>query len=230
MYEPMRKANRKKVWKSIEDPEAECIWNPQDDDDAQDEPIQATVQEEEPIHLVAEEFMEALDKPLTDDQAAMITNLFRSHACVLEWPAQHVTWQTHNVSLLEAVFGSIELYSQATPPGHTSVISHHTADSTWETKEGNENWSTGPEDCPESWIHKALGCDSATLYLVATIHYILKKMIIRSSNMKATAALFCVKFTGLHHCINGWKYVGGSKKLKPSSNRQLQPQFSPYSL
>ena len=75
MYEPMRKANRKEVWKSIEDPEAEYIWNPQDDDDAQDEPTQATVQEEEPIHPVAEEFMEALDKPL------MMTKLLWSPTC-----------------------------------------------------------------------------------------------------------------------------------------------------
>ena len=54
--------------------------------------------------------------------------------------------------------------------------------------------------------------ESATLYLVATIHYILKKIIMGSSNMKATTAMFRVKLTGLRHCINGGKYVGGLKK------------------
>ena len=45
IYDPVRKANHKEVWKCIEDPEAECIWNPpNDDDNTQDNPAEASVQ------------------------------------------------------------------------------------------------------------------------------------------------------------------------------------------
>ena len=54
--------------------------------------------------------------------------------------------------------------------------------------------------------------DSATLYLAATLHYIIRKTIVGSSNMKQIAMSFRVRLMGLHHCINGHKYEGGSKK------------------
>ena len=89
MYEPVHWANQKEVWNSIKDPEAKCIWSPGDDNNgAQDVTVQATVQEEELVHSDAEEFIQALDKPLTDEQALMITDLFWSHACMLEWQGQ----------------------------------------------------------------------------------------------------------------------------------------------
>ena len=77
MYELVHHANQKEVWKSIKDTEAECIWNPgDDDDDGQDATAQAMVQQEEPVCPVAEEFIQVLDKPLPDKQAMMITDLF----------------------------------------------------------------------------------------------------------------------------------------------------------
>ena len=78
MYDPVHHAKRKEVWKSIEDLEAECFWNPQDDDNTPDELTQAMVQEEVPTCPVAEEFIEGLDETLTDEQATMVTDLFRS--------------------------------------------------------------------------------------------------------------------------------------------------------
>ena len=45
MYKPVHHTNWKEVWKSIKDPEAECIWNLGDDDeDAQATTAQAMVQ------------------------------------------------------------------------------------------------------------------------------------------------------------------------------------------
>ena len=89
MYKPVCQANHKEVWNSIKDPEAECIWNPGDDNDGtQGDAFQATVQEEEPVCPNTEEFIQALDEPLSDEQALMIMDLFQSHACMLEWQGQ----------------------------------------------------------------------------------------------------------------------------------------------
>ena len=54
--------------------------------------------------------------------------------------------------------------------------------------------------------------DSVMLYLTTTLHYVLKKALLESSNMKDTAKTFHVKLMALHHCINGHHYMGGSKK------------------
>ena len=54
--------------------------------------------------------------------------------------------------------------------------------------------------------------DLATLYLAATLSYTLKKVLLSSVSMKDTAKTFCVKLTALRCCINGHKYMGGSKK------------------
>ena len=84
VYDPARKANCKEVWKCIEDPEAEYIWNPPNNDDyTQDEPAEASVQQHEQPHIITEEFIQALEEPLTDKQALIITDLFRSHTCML---------------------------------------------------------------------------------------------------------------------------------------------------
>ena len=57
--------------------------------------------------------------------------------------------------------------------------------------------------------------DLATLYLMATLSYTMRKALLSSGNMKDMAKTFCVKLTTLQHCINGHKYTGGSKK-KPA--------------
>ena len=59
---------------------------------------------------------------------------------------------------------------------------------------------------------KDLAEDSVMLYLAATLHYVLKKALLGSSNMKDTVKTFHVKLTALCHCINGCHYTGGSKK------------------
>ena len=57
--------------------------------------------------------------------------------------------------------------------------------------------------------------DSATLYLAVTLSYTLGKALLGSRNMRDMAKTFCVKLTSFWHCINGRKYMGGSKK-KPA--------------
>ena len=89
MYDSVHCANGKEVWKSIKDPEAECIWNLGDNnDDGQAATAQAMVQQGEPVCPDAEEFIQALDEPLSDEQAMMVTDLFQSHACMQEWQGQ----------------------------------------------------------------------------------------------------------------------------------------------
>ena len=61
---------------------------------------------------------------------------------------------------------------------------------------------------------KEWGEDSATLYLAATILYYVHCAILGKSNMNTTAKVFQVTLTGLRHCINGRKYVGGSELKK----------------
>ena len=83
MYELVCCANQKEVLKSIKDPEGECIWNPGDNNDnSQEATAQTTFQQEEPFCPEAEEFIQVSDKPLSDEQAVMVTDLLRSHACM----------------------------------------------------------------------------------------------------------------------------------------------------
>ena len=65
-----------------------------------------------------------------------------------------------------------------------------------------------PKDM-EQW-----GEDSATSYLAATIYYYVHHAILGKSNMTNTAKAFHVTLTGLQHCINGRKYISGSKAKK----------------
>ena len=79
-----------------------------------------------------------------------------------------------------------------------------------ETEQLAELISPDPEYM-KPWANK-----SATLYLATTLHYVLRKAVVGMENMKQTAKLFRVKLMGLHHCINGRKYEGGSKKMAQS--------------
>ena len=56
--------------------------------------------------------------------------------------------------------------------------------------------------------------NSATLYLVATIHYYVRKAISRQGSMKDLTKQFQVKLTALRRCINGRKYEGGSQAAR----------------
>ena len=76
------------MWKSIKDPEGKCLWDLDDDDGDQEAPAEATVQQEQHAQPEAEEFIQAWDEPLTNEQALLVTNLFRSHTCMLEWQGQ----------------------------------------------------------------------------------------------------------------------------------------------
>ena len=58
------------------------------------------------------------------------------------------------------------------------------------------------------------GEDSATSYLAATIYYYVHHAILGKGNMTNIAKAFHVTLTGLWHCINGRKYVSGSKAKK----------------
>ena len=50
-----------------------------------DKPVGTSIQREEPKHHDMDEFIESLETPLTDAQAWMVADLFRSHCYMLEW-------------------------------------------------------------------------------------------------------------------------------------------------
>ena len=88
VYNPVCRANRGEILNCVEDPEAECIWNRDDKDDGDDDkPLGASIQKE-PKHCDMDEFIKSLETPLTNAQAQMVADLFRSHCCMLEWQAQ----------------------------------------------------------------------------------------------------------------------------------------------
>ena len=61
--------------------------------------------------------------------------------------------------------------------------------------------------------------DSATLYLAATIFYLMEKAVAKASNMKCMAGKLRIHLSGLCRCINGRIYEGGTmaKKCKAST-------------
>ena len=70
VYNPVHRANRGKILNCVEDPEAECIWNRDDEDDGDDdEPVGTSIQKEELKHCDMDEFIESLETPQTDAQA-----------------------------------------------------------------------------------------------------------------------------------------------------------------
>ena len=82
VYDPVHHANRKEVCKSIKDPEGKCLWDPDDDNGNQEAPAEAMVQQEQCAQPKAEEFIQAWDEPLTNEQALLVTDLFRSHLSI----------------------------------------------------------------------------------------------------------------------------------------------------
>ena len=77
-----------KRWNSIKDPEGKCLWDPEDGDGNQAAPAEVMVQQEQFAQPKAEKFIQAWDEPLTNKQALLVTDLFSSHTCMLEWQGQ----------------------------------------------------------------------------------------------------------------------------------------------
>ena len=67
---------------------------------------------------------------------------------------------------------------------------------------------------PNPNLMKDWADDSVTLYLAATLYYWFEKIITKCSNMKQVAGQFRVQLMGLHRCINGRIYKGGSAAQK----------------
>ena len=147
----------------------------------------------------------------------MVAELYRSHACMLEWQGQvsmllgklstmvdHKTFLTiaytmvkllHQILLLLTVTMKL---SPLTPPRH---VPHN-------------EWIF-QRILPDPAKLKDWAEDLATLYLMATLSYTVREALLGSGNMKDMAKTFCVKLTTLQHCINSHKYTGSSKK-KPA--------------
>ena len=70
--------------------------------------------------------------------------------------------------------------------------------------------------------------DRATLYLAATIFYWMEKAVAKTSNMKHVAGKFRIHLLGLHRCINGRIYKGGTMAQKhKASTADTTPKKTP---
>ena len=214
MYDLVHHASRKEIWNSIRDPKGKCLWDPEDDDGDQAAPAEAMVQQEQHAWPEAEEFIQAWDEPLTNEQALLVTDLFRSHACMLEWQEQVSMLlgklaTSVSLKLFLAILNStVKLLHQVTlPPEVMMKLTLPERLKHAPVKEQLAAQVTPDPDYMKPWTD-----ESATLYLAATMYYVIRKAMGVQGNMKHTATLFRVKLMGLCHCINGWKYQGGSKK------------------
>ena len=158
MYDPVHHANREEVWKSIKDPEGKCLWYPEDDDGNQEAPAEAMVQQEQCAWPEAEEFIQAWDEPLTDKQALLVTDLFRSHTCMLEWQGQvsmllgKLATSVSPKLFLVILNSTVKLLHQVTP-----TRSYYEVDPTWEAKMSTHEGMTGSTGIPWSRLHEAVG-------------------------------------------------------------------------
>ena len=87
----VRWANHMEVKEAIEDPGGACIWDwdpDEQDQGEEDPPASASVQQETLQSPGINDLIKSLNQALTDEQAWMVTKLYRSHACMLEWQGQ----------------------------------------------------------------------------------------------------------------------------------------------
>ena len=143
--------------------------------------------------------MHDLDEMLSDDQVRLIEKLLHSHVCMLEWqgqvlmllgklvtsvsPKMYLTLLNATVKPMHQVMLPEAVKAQLTPPENP--------------KKGKQRVTITDNVTPNPEYMKPWSEDSATLYLAATLHYVIRKLIISSSNMKQTAKSFRVKLMGL---------------------------------
>ena len=143
--------------------------------------------------------MHGLDEMLSDDQVRLLEKLLHSHVCILEWQGQvsmllgklvtsvsqkmYLTLLNATVKLMHQVLLPEAMKAQLTPPENP--------------KKGKQRVTIMGNVMPDPEYMNPWLEDSATLYLAATLHYIIRKLIIGSSNMKQTAKSFRVKLMGL---------------------------------
>ena len=146
-----------------------------------------------------EDVLHGLDEILSDDQVRLLEKLLYSHVCMLEWqgqvsmllgklvtsvsPKMYLTLLNATVKLMHQVLLPEAMKAQLTPPENP--------------KKGKQRETIMDNVTPDPEYMRPWSEDSATLYLVATLHCIIRKLIIGSSNMKQTAKSFRVKLTGL---------------------------------
>ena len=194
MYDPVKWANRKEIQNCIKEPEAQCIWDCTDDDndDSQEKPTEATIQEENHPYQDPEEFIELLDEPLSDDQSCVVANLFRSHACKIKWQGQVSMLLGKLLTLLSpktfmAILNAMvkPLHQVMLPP---TVITK--LDPSPKPKKVTRNETIVQKITPNLELIKDWADDSTKLYAAATLHYFIKKTILGSSNMKSNVTAF----------------------------------------
>ena len=158
--------------------------------------------------------MHGLDETLSDDQVRLIEKLLHSHVCMLKWQGQ-VSMLLGKLVTSVSPKMYLALLNATVKPMHQvmlpeAVKTHLTPPES--PKKVKQTVAIADKVTPDLEYMKPWAEDLVTLYLVATLHYVIRKMIVGSINMKQTAKSFRGRLMGLCHCINGHKYEGGSKK------------------
>ena len=122
----------------------------------------------------------------------MVADLYRSHACMLEWQGQvsmllsKLSISLNPKSFLAIVNSFMKLLHQVTlPPAVSTQLAP-----TLPLKKMSQNKRIVQKITPNPSLMKDWAEDSAMLYLAASLHYFIKKMVHGSSNMKEMATTF----------------------------------------
>ena len=223
VYEKVSKANWKEI-NTVTDADGHCIWDPDvmagnTDDEDNDKDID--IQEEEgvptPPDLV--NIIQSLEMELDAHQIDKIVMLLQCHSEMLEWQAmvpkmlaevgksvdpvtfkvilQTVIWPMHQINLPEAFLATPKKAKKMNLSREAKIVCQIAP---------NPNKMT-------EWSE-----DSATLYLAATIFYLMEKAVAKNSNMKCMAEKFRIHLSGLCRCINGRIYEWGTVAQKPKAS------------
>ena len=207
VFKPAEKANRRVVLESISDTEAHCIWDTLEDPDQSDNEM--TIQEETDANWV--DFLQSIDKDLIEDQMKNIVQPFKSHCIMLEHQAQ-VSHQLAELSqMLSPKVFLLVLQNSVWPMFQLTILEKFKPKFPSPTEKPSRDEQIIRKVLPYSKQLTQWAENSATLYLVATVYYYMRKAISRQGSMKDLTKQFRVKLTVLKRCINGRKYEGGSQ-------------------
>ena len=214
IFEPAEKANRRAVLESISDTEAHCIWDTLEDLDQSDDEM--TIQEEAdtPKFINWVDFLQLIDEDLTEDQMKCIVQLFKSHCMMLEHQAQVSHQLAELGQMLSLKMFLLVLQNLVWPMFQLTIPEKFMPKFPSPMKKPSRDEQIIRKVLPDSKQLTQWAENSATLYLVATIHYYVRKAISRQGNMKDLTKQFWVTLTALEKCINGRKYEGGSQAAR----------------
>ena len=194
VHEVVHKANHKAVLESIDDTDATCIWDPDNDNDADTGPPLSPWSKKKELSELTQPswLMQSLEQPLTEYQTQMIGDLFYMQTCMLEYQ-DHISMilvelakSLDPVSFMTVLKASTKPVHCVTLPNDLAAKFQPTPVPPKKTRNNKivEKISLNPTELAH-W-----GDESTTLYLAATLAYFIQWAFMGTSNMKTMAKKF----------------------------------------